>query len=99
VRVYDYKCRSCGAEHAEPADVDPGPLYVCACRHLTRYWRSRPEIAFVKPDTTGMAFGPTAAELADTGRPHARVRDNAADMGAFRDELPKMPEHVQGKLF
>ena len=99
-RIYDYRCRSCGAEHAElaPLGTMPGPLYICACPRLVRYWRSRPETPFVPPDTTGMVFGPRADEIAETGRPHTRIRDDLQGMQLAEPERP-MPEHVQAKLF
>ena len=73
-RKYDFRCRTCGATHEQLADRDPGPMYVCACPQLTRYWRSRPETPFVQRDLTGIRFGPSDAELADTGRGKEQLR-------------------------
>jgi hypothetical protein len=79
-RLYDYRCRTCGATHECKSDRDPGPLYVCACKHLSRYWRSRPEVPFVQRDLTGIRFGPSDAEIAETGRPNTRIRDDVESM-------------------
>ena len=98
MRIYDYRCRVCGAEQSIRAAADPGAIFVCDHR-LVHAWRIRPETPFVAPDTTGMVFGPKADELAQTGRPFARRRDEAADMGALAQVVPAMPAHVQEKLF
>ena len=96
-RKYDFRCRTCGATHEQLADRDPGPMYVCACHQLTRYWRSRPETPFVQRDLTGIRFGPSDAELADTGRPNTRVRHDLESM-QLADDPPELDERGKEQL-
>ena len=99
VRFYDFRCRSCGTARTLAASSDPGPQTCggCRSRDYVRYWRSRPGQPFEKPDTTGMKFGPTAAELAETGRPNTRLRDDAESM-SLDFKAPEVTERAHEQL-
>jgi len=103
--AYDFRCRACGTEESRVALDNPGTILCSGCRSTepVRWWRTRPEVPFDRPDTTGIEFGPTLAELLDTGRPHARIRDDVDGMTVAGVKLkePEAPPHAaeQGDLF
>jgi hypothetical protein len=100
-RLFDYRCRSCGKEHVLTASVgdEPGTIMCRECWNETpiSWWRSRPSVPFVKPDTTGIVFGPKADEFAEMGRPFARVRDDRESM-ELKKEAPDLNRDAKRQL-
>jgi hypothetical protein len=101
-RLFDFRCRTCGAERTVEDDRDRGDrlTILCAgCRAAApvSWWRSRPPEAFVAPDTAGMTFGPSPSELAELGRPNTRVRDDYEGM-AMKPDAPEMNRDAKKQM-
>jgi hypothetical protein len=108
-RAYDYRCRACGTTETRTVHAggsDAGTILCSGCRATepVPWWRVRPLAGFVTPDITGLSFGPTLAELLDTGRPNTRIRDDAEGMVVgvkLKERGDDEPPHAaaQGDLF